>query len=288
MEENYLTIPEEVFLLSIDESGEQLDIKEFDIVLASSVLMDLALQNCIDTDLDFIIPDKKKSTGNYLLDEIAMDIHDVGDKQRITSWILKIYSDIHEVKKQITKSLVRKKIIKIENERVLLIFSSKRYPILRKNEVKEVRIRLRELIFGKEIPDFRDIVIISLIHYASLEFLLFTEEEAEDYKTRIEEIARMDLIGQAITKTLTEVTLAMRAKELLGFRSPQQKLDDLVKGYMKKYRLKQEEELPDWLKKGTVQYRRTLDFVEKSGTAEINYDPESNTYSLQHKISDSK
>ncbi|HYX06838.1 MAG TPA: GPP34 family phosphoprotein [Bacteroidales bacterium] len=287
MEENYITIPEEVFLLSIDEAGEQLDIKEFDIVLASSILMELALQNCIDTDLDYIIPDKKKSTGNYVLDDISMDIHDVGEKQTITSWILKIYSNIHEIKKQITKSLVRKKIIKIENERVLLIFSSKRYPIIRKKEVIEVRLRLRELIFGQEIPDFRDIVIISLIHYASLEFLLFTEKEAEEYKTRIEEIAKMDLIGQAITSTLKEVTLAMRAKEMFGFRSPQQKLDDMVKGYMKKHQLKKENQLPDWLKKGTVQYRKTLEFIEKSGTAEIEYDPESNTYSLQHKTAGS-
>ena len=59
--DHLLTIPEELFLLTVNDlTGRRafLRSKKFDILLAAAILMDLALHNRIDTDLDFVIPDR--------------------------------------------------------------------------------------------------------------------------------------------------------------------------------------------------------------------------------------
>ena len=275
-----LNIPEEIFLLSIDAEGNQLSSREFDVVLASSVLMELALQNRIDTDLDFVIPDKSMLTGTEFLDEILTEIHSMEKKQSISYWIISIYSRVDKIKKSITSDLVNKGIIRVENERILIVFGSKRYPIIKQKEIVEAKLRIREIIFNNEIPEIKDIVIISLLHYGSIEFILFTENEMDEYHGRIEQIAKMDMIGQAISKTISEITLAMRAKVLLGIKTSQQKLDDLVDSKRKNLNIKDDENLPDWLKKGTVQYRKTLEFIEEKGKANIEFDQKNKTYRI--------
>jgi hypothetical protein len=275
-----LNIPEEIFLLSIDAEGNQLNNREFDIVLASSILMELALQNRIDTDLDFVIPDKSMLTGIDFLDEFLTEIHSTEKKQSISYWIINIYSRIDKIKKSITGELVNKGIIRVENERILIVFGSKRYPIIKQKEIVEAKLRIRDIIFSNEIPEIKDIVIISLLHYGSIEFILFTENEMDEYRGRIEQIAKMDMIGQAISRTISEITLAMRAKVLLGIKTAQQKLDDLVESKRKEMNIKDDENLPDWLKKGTVQYRKTLDFIEENGKANIEFDPKKKTYRI--------
>lgn len=266
--------------MSIDAEGNQLNNREFDIVLASSILMELALQNRIDTDLDFVIPDKSMLTGIDFLDEFLTEIHSTEKKQSISYWIINIYSRIDKIKKSITGELVNKGIIRVENERILIVFGSKRYPIIKQKEIVEAKLRIRDIIFSNEIPEIKDIVIISLLHYGSIEFILFTENEMDEYRGRIEQIAKMDMIGQAISRTISEITLAMRAKVLLGIKTAQQKLDDLVESKRKEMNIKDDENLPDWLKKGTVQYRKTLDFIEENGKANIEFDPKKKTYRI--------
>ena len=275
-----LTIPEEIFLLSIDAEGGQLENKEFDIVLASSLLMELAINNRIDTDLDFVIPDLPDLTGNNILDEILKEIHASDKKKSISYWIVFIYSQIDRVKQNIISGLVKKGIIRVENERILFVFSSRKFPIIKQKEIVEVKLRIRELIFGNNIPDLRDIVIVSLIHYGSIEFILFTEAESQEYKNRIAQIAKMDMIGQAISKIVSEITLAMRARVLRRIKTSEQRMDEIVEKYKTRLNAATEDELPDWLRKGTVQYHKTIRFIEETGASDIAFDPGTKKYTV--------
>ena len=54
--ENFLTIPEEILLLSVNETGGVIPHdKNFEVVLSASILMDLALSNRLDSDLEKLI-----------------------------------------------------------------------------------------------------------------------------------------------------------------------------------------------------------------------------------------
>jgi Golgi phosphoprotein 3 len=224
-----LLIPEELFLLTVNEkAGRKAAIKsrKFDILLAASILMELALQRKIDTDLETLIPDQPGLTGNPLLDRALELIQAEPKKETITFWLLKLAEIAPSLRKQLIGGLVSKGLVRIEQEKVFLGFSSRTYPIATGDkEITEVKTRVRELVAVNDIPELRDMVIISVAWYGSLLPFVFTDEEIASRQARIEQLARMDMIGQSIARGLHALNFslvaAMRAKEILGIKPPE-------------------------------------------------------------------
>ncbi len=283
--ENFLSIPEEVLLLSVGENGGEVpQDKNFEVVLAASILMDLAILNRLDSDIEKLIPVDNKPTGDIVLNDALEMIFANKEVQDPAYWISQLAVRGEEFSESIIASLVLKKVLKIENQKLLWFFSKRKYPLVQDKEVKEVKLRVRELVFSEEIPDLRDIVIISLLNYGQMLQLVFTEFEISKYKARIEKIAMMDLIGQAISKALREFASSQRssfAKNILGVKTSEEKLEALVKEMSEKYRIKNEKDLPEWLRKGTAQYQKTLAFVEKTGSADIYYNKRKDEYCMR-------
>jgi golgi phosphoprotein 3 len=287
--DHLLTIPEELFLLTVnDQTGRRafLKSKKFDILLSAAILMDLALHNRIDTDPDFIIPDQPEPTGHPLLDMALELIQHSGEHQKISWWLLKLAEKGPRFREKLVSGLLDKGLLRMERERVFLRFASNTYPILvNDREILEVKTRMRTLIFSNELPDFRDLVIISLAWYGGLLDLILTAGEIEKQRERIEQLARMDFIGQAVSKSMKEVTrsivVLMRSREILGIRSPEEKLDDLVEELKALMHIGQDKDMPEWLRKGTAQYQKTLCFIRKTGTSEIVFNSETGEYGLK-------
>lgn len=280
--DNFLTIPEEILLLTVGENGGAIpNDKKFEIILAASVLMDLAMHDRLDTDLERLILVSKEPLGENVLDEALTMIFDKADNQDPAYWISQLAIRSREFLEYIIASLTVKKVLKVEDHKLLWFFSKRKYPLVGDKEIKEVQLRIRELIFGNEIPDVRDVVIVSLLHYGKMESLVFTDDEISKYKARIETIAKMDLIGQAISKSLSLFVaspFASVAKSLLGSKSPEEKLESLVKEMKEKFRIKDDKDLPSWLRNGTEQYQKTLAFIIESGTSDIYYHRAKDTY----------
>ncbi len=274
--ENFLTIPEEIFLLTIDENGEnRFKNRRFDTILASSILMDLALQNRIDTDLENVIPDNSTPTGNPILDTVLFSVLQENNLRPITWWLSSISEKGANLKEEIISSLVDKEILTTDDIKVFWMFRQRKYPIIKDKEIKDVKERVRDIVFFKdEIPDFRDIVIVSLIHFGDMKSLVFSPEEIEENADRIEQLAKMDLVGQAISKSLKKSlsdVISDAAKNMLGIKSPEEQLTEFVEATKKKFKIKENADLPEWLRKGTVQYEKTLQFVREKETADIIY-----------------
>ncbi len=284
-----LTIPEELFLLTINEkTGRKafLKSKKFDILLAAAILMDLALQQRIDSDLEYIIPDRPEPTGSPMLDQAYELIKMATKQEKISYWLIKLAEKAHHYRELIVSGLVEKGLVKIEKEGVFLGFGSVKYPMLiNEKEVIEVKTRVREIIFSKDFPDFRDVVIISIAWYGGLLNLILSEEQIKTQQSRIEQLARMDLIGQAVSKSIKELTLSivlsMRAREILGIKSPEEKLEELVEEIKALMHINDDNDLPEWLRKGTEQYGKTLQFIKETGTNEISFNAQSGKYGLK-------
>lgn len=287
--ETLLTIPEELFLLTVNEkTGRKAPIKsmKFDVLLAAAILMELALRNRIDTDLDYLIPDRPEQTGVPILDQALEVILANPTREKITYWLLKLAEKAPRFRATLISGLIGKGLLRMDQERVFLGFTSKKYPIpVQDKEIFEVKTRVRKLVTSFELPDFRDMVIISVAWYGGLLTLIFSEEEIKKYRGRIELLAKMDLIGQAVSKSLKELTLSivfsMRAKEIMGIKSPEEKLEDLVEEMKALMQIGDEAEFPEWLHKGTVQYKETLAFIKKTGTNEIFYNVKTGKYGLK-------
>ncbi|MCX6272155.1 MAG: GPP34 family phosphoprotein [Bacteroidetes bacterium] len=284
---HFLTIPEEILLLSIDESGGiSPESKSLDVVLASSILMDLAIRGKIDTDLQYLIHVDGTPTGDAILDDALTFLFQDMESRSPAYWITQLGLRADGYKEDLLASLVLKRVLKVENKKILWMFATRKYPLIGSQEVKEVKVRVRDLIYSNELPELQDIAIISLAYYGSMLEMMLTTEAIHQYNNRIETLAKMDLIGQSIGQALKELSvsfhLSSMAKAVLGIKTPEHKLEALVKEIKTKYNIEKEEDLPPWLRKGTDQYQKTLQFIEKEGTADVYYHAGKQTYYVRN------
>ena len=66
-----------------------------------------------------------------------------------------------------------------------------------------------EILFSDEIPDHRDVVIISLAHACNLFSQILSSRELARAAPRVNQVRKLDLIGQATFRAITEIELSL-------------------------------------------------------------------------------
>jgi golgi phosphoprotein 3 len=204
---------EEIVLLQLDDSQGRfvnLPLSAADVVLAGAALMELALNNRIDSDLEQLILVDPKPTGDDILDDVLRQLVEAGTELGAGAVLERISVNGEKYQEMALKRLLAKGILREENGRFLWVFHTRRYPIVDDTEQREVRARLRQLVLTDEIPDPRDVVLICLIDACGLLGLVLSPDEIAETKTRVEQLSRLDLIGQAVTKAVAEIRFIVR------------------------------------------------------------------------------
>lgn len=208
--ENSLTLAEDVVLILLDDSSGRLaniDLMTMNYSMAGSVLMELALRNKIDTDLDRLVVVDSKPTGIQLLDHylniISKEINDTNNNTKY--WLTEFSSYGDEILNAALDMLVDKNILKLEEKKILWVFGTRRYPMLDHTQEKEVKRRIIDLLMSDEIPSPKDVVLVCLIDTCSLFNSILSEKEVQQLKPRIQKIKKLDLIGQAVTQVLEKL-----------------------------------------------------------------------------------
>jgi len=207
-----LGFAEEIYLLALDERDGLVKIlagSGFDYALAGALLMDLALRDRIDTDLATLKVTSPTPTGDSLLDETLALLQSEATPQPVAYWLKRIAEQAERLQDRILARLVDKGILKTVDERILWVFEVRRYPVADDQEVEEVRGRLRDLLLGTDIPDPRDVVLISLGKACRLLDELFTRDEAIRVQPRIDALSRLDLIGRETADAIEEIERAV-------------------------------------------------------------------------------
>jgi golgi phosphoprotein 3 len=176
--------------------------ERFENALAGAILMDLALLNRIDTDLDHLILIAATPTGDVLLDKVLTLIAEYPDSKSTAYWIEEIRYRFDEFREVLLQGLIDRGMLKREDKKLLGIIPQTRYAVAPGPEVQKVRERLRTMILSDDIPDPQDVLLISLLVSCSLIDRLFSRAESEAAQDRIDQISQMDLIGQAVFKTI--------------------------------------------------------------------------------------
>ncbi len=200
-----LTFAEEILLLTLDdESGKFVyaDSTELRYALAGSVLMDLALRSKIDTDLKKLYVVDSTPTGEEILDRYLTTISAVNEDHSTRYWVTEIAKDGDGIKDKALSMLLEKGILKVKEKKILWVFETRRYPVVDDTEEKEVKKRILDLVLSDEIPTPRDVVLVSLVDACKLFPKILSSHEAERLAPRIEQIRRLDLIGQAVSQVL--------------------------------------------------------------------------------------
>lgn len=208
-----LRIAEEVLLLILDnEKGDfapSLAPHSLDVVLAGATLMDLALESRIDTDLERLMVIDSTPVGDVLLDPVLAEIATESRTRPIAHWLEHIAAHGDAIRRKTLASLVGRGILESGGSG-LVFFSrrvsrSRRYPASDGTATEEVQIRIMRLLFSDDIPDPRDIVIVSLAASCDLFECILSRDELAMVGERIDLISRMDLIGQSVARTVRQM-----------------------------------------------------------------------------------
>jgi golgi phosphoprotein 3 len=207
-----LSFVEEITLLLLnDTQGRFVDLplSASDVVVAGAALMDLALADRIDSDLQRLTVVDTKPTGDDILDDALARIAQPGQELSVAAAVegLSAYAEGYKEK---LKRLVAHKILREENGRFLWVFPTRRYPVIDDTEQREVKARLHQLLLTDEIPDPRDVVLVCLIDACNLLGLVLTPDEIKQTTARVEQLSKMDLIGQAVTRAVAEIRFIVK------------------------------------------------------------------------------
>jgi golgi phosphoprotein 3 len=212
-----LSFVEEILLLLHDEaSGDLVDLPHavFALVVGGAALMDLAIRNRIDTDLDHLTVVNRTPLGDDILDDALGRIAKVeaasGGQIDIAEALYEAATYAETYRPLALKRLIARGILKEENGRHLWVFRARRYPLIDNTEQQEVRARLRQILLSDEIPDPRDIVLICLVDACALMRFVLSDEELATTAARVQQLRKMDLIGQAVTKSASETEAIIR------------------------------------------------------------------------------
>ena len=203
-----LRFAEEITLLMLnDEDGEFVRAPGWSMqcAFAGAVLMDLALENRIDTDLKRLILIDPTPLGDDLLDPILALIAQTTEAFDARQWVDQLADHADEIRERALARLVERGILRREEDRFLWVFQSRRYPMVDGEAEREVKLRIMEVLFGDEIPDPRDIVLICLADACGILRELLSARELERAADRIEQVRKLDLIGQAVSKAVWDI-----------------------------------------------------------------------------------
>ncbi len=208
-----LRFSEEIILLLLDdEDGSFAHVPRLALnyALAGGVLMDLAMENRIDTDVEHLTLIDGTPTGDSLLDPTLADIQTV-EERNLSFWVERTAHNGDAIREEALSRMVGSGILEERDERFLWVFKSRRYPAVQGEVEREVKLRIMGVLFSDEIPDPRDVMLICLADACGIFSRLLSREELDRASARIDQVRKLDLIGQAMSQAITDIELSVIA-----------------------------------------------------------------------------
>ena len=212
-----LRFAEELLLLLLEDQGGKfvlLPDRSQDYALAASVLMDLTLEGRIDTDLERLVLVDSTPTGDDLLDPVLADIASGGDHD-VHYWLERTTDHAPVIREKALARLTSRKIVDRRGADYHWVFrfdwasrkwhQSRLYPVIDGEARQEVKVRIMAELFEGDIPDPRDVMIISLADACGVFPILLTPAELERAAPRIELLRRMEALSRGVFKLVSEV-----------------------------------------------------------------------------------
>ena len=209
-----LRFVEEVLLLLLhDENGRFINVPSWslDYAIAGGVLMELAMENRIDTDLQNLVLIDPTPTNDNLLDPTLAEIAAANEKRDTRFWVEHTARRSHQIREDALNRLIKVGILEREDDRFLWVFRSRRYPIIDGAAEREVKLRIMGVLFSEEIPSPRDVVIICLADACNIFASLLSRQELNRAAPRIDQVAKLDLIGQAMSQAIYDIQVSVAA-----------------------------------------------------------------------------
>ncbi len=220
-------LAEELLLLVMDEdNGEATSVpaRTLGYALAGAALLELALQGRIDTGLETLEVTDPTPLNDNLLDPVLSDIVEVSREGRRNPefWVRRVAERSDELRSLALERLAEAGVVEADDTGFFslsrLVARSRRYPTTGGEHEQEVWLRVLHAIFSDDIPDTRDIVIISLANACDLFRQMLPPDEYAEARERIELISRLELLSRSVIDGIRNLTLAEAYARRRGVR----------------------------------------------------------------------
>lgn len=209
-----LTMLEEVVLLAVDErTGGLRSTREFGTAyaLVGAVFFDLALARRIDTDTDTIHIVDAAPTGNRTLDRMLARMASRPDLKTVREWIEEIFLQRDDLEGEALHSLIAQGILRHEQSKRLWIIDVERFPMVNSRPLQHVKLRLAEAILTDQIPDTRDIMLVSIAHQCGLLGYVLSDDELLNRKDRVQMLSGLETISRKVNEAILGLDKSLRS-----------------------------------------------------------------------------
>ncbi len=208
----HLTLADEIVVLMLNDTDGE--IRESlaliaRVAVAGGVLMELALQGRIDTDLKSLFIVDTSTTGDKLLDMVLLQIGAETELHSSTWWIDQLSTRHEDLVGRVLRRLVAAGILREEQRHFLWVFSRRAYPAVTGIAEREAKARLMAVLFHDEVPDPRDTLLLELAKSTGALSAILTEEELSKAAPRIEDVVALEEIGRSAGLVSNQVWDAM-------------------------------------------------------------------------------
>ena len=209
-----LYLHEEIMLLALrDKEGTVFSGTMYNFAIGGAVLAELLVEKRIDVEA---VKKKKLARvlspaplGDPLIDECLSKIAGAKKRAGLQDWVSK-FAQMKNLKHRVAEQLARRWILRIDEDKVLGIFSRKIYPEIDPKPEREVIERLRQAIFGGSAEiDPRTVVLLSLAVSADLLKLVFDKKQLKSRKARIQQVVNGELTGKATKEAIEAMQAAV-------------------------------------------------------------------------------
>ncbi len=212
---NGLHLHEEIMLLALrDEEGTTFSGAFYSHAIGGAVLAELLIEERVVIDevkkrKKYARVIKNTPIGDPLIDECLGKIVKAKKNAQLQTWVAK-FAGVKNLKHRVASQLVKRGILRVDENKILGIFTRKVYPEVNPIPEKELIERLRTAIFTEaDDIDPRTVVLLSLANSADLLKPIFDKKLLKGRKKRIEQVINGEMTGKATKEAIQAMQAAV-------------------------------------------------------------------------------
>jgi hypothetical protein len=132
------------------------------------------------------------------------------DLTTVKQWIEELFHRKDDLEGEALSSLIAQGILRHEKSKLLWIVDVERFPLVDNKPQQHVKLRLAHAILADEIPDTRDIMLVSIAEPCGLLHYVLSETELAARRARIQMLCSMETISRQVSTAIVSLETALR------------------------------------------------------------------------------
>ena len=209
-----LFLYEEIMLLALkDEEGTIASGTVYNYAVGGAVIAELLLSRRIAVDQSkrkkLVSVINPELLNDSLIDEWLIKMSSAKRRKTFQDWVTRI-ADTKDLKHRIAIQLCQRGILRMDEEKILLLFTRRIYPEINPDPEREIIGRLRNAIFtDTDDVAARTVVLLSLAKSANILPVIFGKKEIKQRKQRIEQIVNGEITGKVTKEAIDAMQTAV-------------------------------------------------------------------------------